>query len=946
MATKSEDLVLQFVAEQKNLVKNIDDLIKRLDKLEDQTKKTGDEGKKAGSKMEKAFERASNKIGSFAKKMVKYAGIAGFGALTASIYKSVKAAADFETKLAEVSTLLGDKAEPKMRKFEKAIRDMAKTTSASAGELTKGLYQVISAGTKGTEEAAGAMDLLGAANKVAVAGVSDTFSAVDVLTTALNAYGRSTDDATKFSDILFSTVKLGKINFQQLSSSIGMVTSAAAGSGVSFEEVNAAIAAMTALGVPAQRAITAMNGIIRVAAKSNKELDKAMKARMGTTISDILETKGFTAALEALNDVTGGSTIMMQKLGIEQEAIQGLAVLAGSGIGKFKSSLVEMNNAAGATDEAYKKMSNTFEFQTKKFWNVVNDVFISIGKKLIPMLLQKMQDVGKWVENHGDEIKEFVESAFDAIVGLGKFILEHGEKIAKTLATVWAIGKLKTWVSWIGKANTSLLTTIGRLSAIAIAVATIPDDPLAHVREKLESKEKGKKAWELMVENMLAQGGLLEGQLFKTPQEWTQFFMPGYAPPGEKPKGKKKPPSGKGPKLLPEDITGTGAPFGAGFISAGVIDALTRAGTSSGLALVDTLTKKRADLLKFADEFAKRGVDSWYQQIGGAELESVEERRAYAFAEAQKKLQSEPTWWDDIARGFKEALGEKLLGMAETGLGAIAKPFGQIGDLFEMGLAGANVDDVRATTEQMVHFWEMLAENIGPVLDYLIDEGIPMIIDAFVEHIPDIIDTITDRIPDIIAVIIHRIPEIALALAEAVARAIGNLLTFGGGMDLTQKWGDAVPILGHAAGFVADIGKGIGEWIGSWFHEGGFVKAANNMSRSAGMFSNVIKAHSGLFVRPSLAPGDVPAILQAGEGVIRREVVAAMGGEDFVNSLNRGEMRGGDTYNLVFKPQHMFARDSAQVVDEMQAELVRQGTGKMRRLVGGNSVPGWKPRRA
>jgi len=933
MATNSEDLVLQFVAEQKNLVKNIDGLIKRLDKLEDQTKKTGDEGKKAGSKLEKAFKKVGAGVQEFSKKVVKAGIVMGTAGLLGSIYKSIAAASDFETKLAEVSTLLGNKAEPKMRKFEKAICDMAKTTSASAGELTKGLYQVISAGTKGTEEAAGAMDLLGAANKVAVAGVSDTFSAVDVLTTALNAYGRSTDEAAKFSDILFSTVKLGKINFEQLSSSIGMVTSAAAGSGVSFEEVNAAIAAMTALGVPAQRAITAMNGIIRVAAKGNKELDKAMKAKMGTTISDILETKGFTAALEALNEVTGGSTIMMQKLGIEQEAIQGLAVLAGSGINKFKSSLVEMNNAAGATDEAYKKMSDTFQFQSKKFLNVVNDVFIEIGNKILPFLIEKMEGISQWVQDHEDDIKDFLVTATETVVEFGEFIINNGATIAKIFAAIW-------------------LTSLGPIGQVAAAIGVILDG-LYQLAEWMGPGGKG----EAMIAGLQALG-IISGPAKDVRTEkdfkWDEDEELGGISGAElfgfkkppKAKGKLKLPGGKGPKLLPEDITGTGSPFGAGFISAGVIDALTRAGTSSGLALVDAITKRREDLLKFADDFAKRGVDSWYQQIGGAELESLEEQRAYAFAEAQKKLQSEPTWWDDIARGFKEALGEKLLGMAETGLGAIAKPFGQIGNLFGMGLAGANVEDVRATTEQMVHFWEMLADNIGPVLDYLVDEGIPMILDAFIEHIPDIIDSITERIPDIIAAVIHRIPEIALALAEAVANAIGNLLTFGGGMDLTQKWGDAVPILGHAAGFVADIGKGIGEWIGSWFHEGGFVKAVNNMSRSAGMFSNVIKAHSGLFVRPSLAAGDVPAILQASEGVIRREVVAAMGGEDFVNSLNRGEMRGGDTYNLVFKPQHMFARDSAQVVDEMQAELVRQGTGKMRRLVGGNSVPGWKPRRA
>jgi len=211
MATSGAELYLKLVGEQVKVVETLDKVVKRLETLEKGVENTSKKAKTMGEKVSAGFKKAGNAAQDLSKKALKLGVAMGAAGLLGTIYKSISAAASFETKMREVSTLLGATAEPKMKKFNKAVRELAKTSSSTANDLASGLYQVISAGTKGTEDAAGAMKLLDQANKMSVAGVSDVFSSVDVLTTSLNAWGASAEEATEFSDQMFKAVELGKL---------------------------------------------------------------------------------------------------------------------------------------------------------------------------------------------------------------------------------------------------------------------------------------------------------------------------------------------------------------------------------------------------------------------------------------------------------------------------------------------------------------------------------------------------------------------------------------------------------------------------------------------------------------------------------------------------------------------------------------------------------------
>lgn len=991
------DLVLQLKAVKGNTDKVLNDLIKKLSEA-------GKSGEKAGSKISegisKGFDKAGKAIGSAVKKWGSMLGIAG---ITGVFYKALSAAKEFETGMSEVSTLLGKEAPAQMKKYDKAIKDLASRSSSTAAELSKGLYQVISAGTKGTETAAGSMKLLETAQKAAVAGVSNVFSSVDVLTTALNAYQQSADKATEFSDMLFTTVRLGKLTFNDLAAGLGTVASAAAGAGISFGEVNAALAAMTAGGVPPARAITALNAIIRVAAKGSKELDKAF----GETTSNILEKKGLLGVMEALEKATGGSTIKLQKLGVEQEAVTGLAVLAGSGIDKFRSALVEMGNSAGATETAYQKMAKTFGEQTKTFWNKLNVILIEIGTELMPTILRAMNDFGDWVANNKDDIIKTFTNIWKLIVEFGGYILKYGDTIAIAFAGIWiaALGPLGKIVALMG----IIIRSWGVVVKAIAEGSDVLDSAAMRAAKRLQFLQgqadiaymKTSKLWGPMLRDLgliSGAGSSISAGIASGLYNVAVGMGPQQPPTGktEEEKGSDKEREAANKKWLADRKAALNALFALEIANADELQKLRmkyeedlkklekmawkdenekdyathlrdKQYYTELLALEDKIAKKKREGIKqaskaledmlvkpWADLYGKalsavqkafesrwdaiinkarndtellmrqisgKGLAGYTRgKIGGAELETEAERKEYAKYEIGPEEEG-PGMLSQVATGFMESAGSMLFNWAGT---------------LVTTLAGGK-EAVQGLVDGAIEFWESLADNLDDALIYLAEEGIPKIIDSVISSLPRIT-----------TVIIKNIPAIVAAIAKAVYEALSDILSLGiegkggemlggtlSGAGMGAAVGSIIPGVGTAIG--AGVGAAVG-FIASLFHEGGFV---DTLGKNTEMFQNAIKAHSGMFVQPRLASNEVPAILEAGEGIIRKEVMAAIGGRAGIDAINAGQSVGGTTIvNNNLNVNHMLSEDTPKVLDRMSSDNYRKGIGRMSDIINGSRVAG------
>ena len=177
--------------------------------------------------------------------------------LTALGVASLAVTSKFDEAMREVSTL-SDGITQNFKGFNNEIITLTKRIPIGATDAAKALYQIVSAGHDG----ANGMKVLEVAAKAAVAGVTDTATVADAITTLLNAYGLSAENADKLSDQLFTTVRLGKTTFGELGSNISTVAATAASFGIKTEEVLAAVATLTKMGVPTGQAMTQIRSAI------------------------------------------------------------------------------------------------------------------------------------------------------------------------------------------------------------------------------------------------------------------------------------------------------------------------------------------------------------------------------------------------------------------------------------------------------------------------------------------------------------------------------------------------------------------------------------------------------------------------------------------------------------------------------------------------------------
>lgn len=338
-------------------------------------KRVGTAATQTGKKMNVAAKQASSGWGGVTKQVkLLAASFIGIAAAIMAFRKATEVIMGFQTAMAEVSTLV-DTSKVSMEEFRKSILALAPAVGKAPQELASGLYQVVSAGIA----TADAMGVLTISAKAAIAGLTDTFTAVDIITTGLNAYGFAASEATRVSDILFTTVRLGKTTFNELAGSLGQVLPFTAQLKISLEEVGAAMATLTAAGLSTEIATTALRAL---AVSFINQAPKWKEA--GIDIIKVLGEEGITGAMRKLEEITGGSIQAMYEFIPETRALAAGLNLAGAQAEKFADNMEEMKNATGATEVAYAKMSDTLEHSVNVMWANLRVILNELANSTLP----------------------------------------------------------------------------------------------------------------------------------------------------------------------------------------------------------------------------------------------------------------------------------------------------------------------------------------------------------------------------------------------------------------------------------------------------------------------------------------------------------------------------------------------------------------------------------
>lgn len=291
------------------------------------------------------------------------------------------AATTLESGMGEVFTLLPGITEDAMDDMTAQVREFARETGTLTTDTVPALYSALSAGVPQDN----VFEFLESANKLAVGGIAELDDSVAVLSTISNNYSKMGLDAATASDLLFTTVKNGVTTIPELSSALGNVVPAAASANVSFQEVSAAMATMTAsLGAGSTSvATTKLRAMFDELTKTGTSVDKTFRQIAGKGFTDFMAQGGNVQdALQMLNDYAVKNNKSIKELFSSVEAGGAALILGSQNADKFAMNMEAMANAAGATDTAYATMQDTVSYKMDLLKAKFEDIKLAIGEKL------------------------------------------------------------------------------------------------------------------------------------------------------------------------------------------------------------------------------------------------------------------------------------------------------------------------------------------------------------------------------------------------------------------------------------------------------------------------------------------------------------------------------------------------------------------------------------
>lgn len=394
-----------------------------------------------------SFDRARNGA-------VALAGIGfGFGKMFTEF-------SSFEKGMAEVFTLV-DVSKDKFAAFKEKTKDIIGNLPQQTDDLTKALYDIVSAGVP-LEASSKVLQL---AAKAATAGVTDTKSAVTIGVGAMNAYGKSVDDLEEIYDVLFQTVKYGVTTFSELSQHMGEVLPTARSAGVGMQEVASATATLTKVGLRTPIAATAIKSAIRAMAAPAPEAKKKFD-ELGITWDGLIPT------LEQIAE-KGLSIDEMRMLIPDSEASTGVLALT-QNMGELKNIMGSMAQASGSTKLAYQKMADTPDHEIKMMVKSVKELGVGLGELISVFVLPVASGFGVLVRaiNESPKAIQIMLSAIGAAITAGVAWKLGVKDIYVALAGMAA--KIVSWTSSLGVFTGAIAAAKAGVASLTAVMAANP----------------------------------------------------------------------------------------------------------------------------------------------------------------------------------------------------------------------------------------------------------------------------------------------------------------------------------------------------------------------------------------------------------------------------------------------------------------------------------------
>lgn len=220
------------------------------------------------------------------------------------------------------------------------------------------------------------------------------------LTTAINAYGLSADDASRIADEFILVQNKGVTTVDELASNMGRAISTGSAYGVNLENLNAAYISLTKGGISTAESTTYLSSMMNELGDSGSDVGKVLQEKTGMSFSQLMDN-GYSLAdvLDILMaSVDGDSSALMNLWGSAEAGKAANAILT-QGTDNFRQSLDDLGNSSGTTEDAYSTMMDTADGKMKQVKETANDLFIKVFEKAEPVIAAVLDGFQWLIEN-------------------------------------------------------------------------------------------------------------------------------------------------------------------------------------------------------------------------------------------------------------------------------------------------------------------------------------------------------------------------------------------------------------------------------------------------------------------------------------------------------------------------------------------------------------------
>jgi len=302
------------IKKMKNGFRSLGSELRRLKRELRKAKQTINElNKPMNSKAPGKYAGALARIGSAFKTMITYGGVAAvLYAITSAFRAGVTEIFEYDQALKNLQAISGATSQ-ELGIMGETIKHIASTTKFSTAEIGQGMVLLSQAGFKASE----AVQSMEAVANLATGTLSSMATVADLLTTSVRAFGLSTIESGRVSDVMANAVNKSKLTVDKLRIAFNFAGAASAQAGLSIEQTAASMMVLANNGLRASTIGTGFRQVLkRLIAPNEKLRESFINAGVSLNEITISETQDYEKVLLNLSKVlfdTASDTVNMAK---------------------------------------------------------------------------------------------------------------------------------------------------------------------------------------------------------------------------------------------------------------------------------------------------------------------------------------------------------------------------------------------------------------------------------------------------------------------------------------------------------------------------------------------------------------------------------------------------------------------------------------------------------